>query len=196
MSDAWIQTFTGKKFYPFAPNAADVCIEDIAHALAYTCRFGGHCKKYYSVAEHSIAVMSLMPPVRMLQLAALLHDAPEAYVGDTLHPIKSQIRVTGLSKRVGDVRPMKEIESMLHGVILSGLGLPHLSAYDEHDMIKQADTMLLLAEAKVLMGKLPEPWKMEKFVMAIPFVPMLLQPDAAEKMFLEHYYALTKEAAS
>ena len=52
----WIQTFTGRKFFPLAPDGAEVCIEDIAHALSMKCRFNGHCLRFYSVAEHSVRV--------------------------------------------------------------------------------------------------------------------------------------------
>src|SRR5690606_32948524 len=43
----WIQTFTGKPFDLMAPDPAAVCLEDIAHALASTCRFSGHTRVPY-----------------------------------------------------------------------------------------------------------------------------------------------------
>ncbi len=46
----WIQTYTGKQFWPLDPRPEDIDIEDIAHALALTCRFNGHCDYFYSVA--------------------------------------------------------------------------------------------------------------------------------------------------
>lgn len=82
----WVQTWSGKRFYPFAPDVDSIDILDIAHALAMTCRYGGHCKQFYSVAQHSVLVASKAPAE--LALRALMHDAPEAYTGDLVRPIK------------------------------------------------------------------------------------------------------------
>jgi hypothetical protein len=82
----WLQTFTGRKFWPLDPLPSEVCIEDIAHALAMKCRYGGHCAAFYSVAEHSVSVSRLVPPP--LALWGLLHDAGEAYLADVPRPVK------------------------------------------------------------------------------------------------------------
>lgn len=89
----WMETFTGKRFYPFAPAIEDICIEDIAHSLSMICRFGGHCKKFYSVAQHCCYVAEVIArnkpeAYNQLLLTALMHDAEEAYVGDIIRPIK------------------------------------------------------------------------------------------------------------
>lgn len=69
------------------PTVDMIVAEDIAHALSRICRFGGHTMGHYSVAEHSILVASLAP--ENLKLEALLHDAPEAYLGDVIKPLKN-----------------------------------------------------------------------------------------------------------
>ena len=48
----WMQTYSGKRYYPVDPRIEDVDINDIAHALSHLCRYGGHCSRFYSVAEH------------------------------------------------------------------------------------------------------------------------------------------------
>lgn len=83
----WIQTYTGKKFFPLNPRPEEVCIEDIAHALSMSCRYTGHTTEFYSVAEHSILASHFVPPA--LALEGLLHDAAEAYIGDMASPLKS-----------------------------------------------------------------------------------------------------------
>lgn len=63
----WMQTFTGRQFWPMDPRPEDLDILDIAHALSLLCRFGGHCQRFYSVAEHSVHVSTLAtaPPCVM-----------------------------------------------------------------------------------------------------------------------------------
>jgi len=82
----WIQTYTGRIFYPFDPKPEDIDIEDIAHALSFTCRFGGHSKQYYSVAQHCVHVS--MHSSKEHALWGLLHDADETYLTDVPKPIK------------------------------------------------------------------------------------------------------------
>src|ERR1035437_8999101 len=53
---AWIQTYSGRRFCPLSPNPDAIVLQDIAHSLAMQCRFNGHCKKFYSVAQHSVYV--------------------------------------------------------------------------------------------------------------------------------------------
>lgn len=85
----YIRTYTGIQFFPTDPNPADIRIVDIAHALANICRFTGHCRRFYSVAEHSINVSRTVSPSNAL--VALLHDATEAYLNDIARPIKVQL---------------------------------------------------------------------------------------------------------
>jgi hypothetical protein len=72
----WMQTFTGRRFWPLDPRGEDVLIEDIAHALSLLTRYGGHCTRFYSVAEHSVLLARAATPENALWL--LLHDASEA----------------------------------------------------------------------------------------------------------------------
>lgn len=81
-----IRTYTGIYFNVFAPDIKLIKIEDIAHSLAMQCRFNGHTKEFYSVAQHSVWVAERVPVKH--KLAALLHDASEAYLCDIPSPIK------------------------------------------------------------------------------------------------------------
>lgn len=83
----WITTYRGTRWYLTDPDAAEIDIVDIAHSLANLCRWVGHTKSHFSVAQHSVIIeMTLEDPVHRLQ--ALLHDAPEAYLGEVSRPLK------------------------------------------------------------------------------------------------------------
>ena len=53
-----IATSGGKLIDPFSMTASDGLFDivEIAHALANQCRYSGHTRRHYSVAEHSLLV--------------------------------------------------------------------------------------------------------------------------------------------
>ena len=79
-------TFSGLRFNHLEPRPEMISAEDIAHALSMLCHWGGHCREFFSVAQHCILVSHLAPPE--LQRWGLLHDAAEAYCGDMIRPMK------------------------------------------------------------------------------------------------------------
>ena len=109
MVNTWIKTYNGKRFDVLNPNPDLIDIEDIAHALSNQCRYGGHSRKFYSVAEHSIHVSNLCI-LSSSKLGGLLHDASEAYLVDIPRPIKHSSFLLGyrdLERRVQDAINLK-----------------------------------------------------------------------------------------
>ncbi len=173
----WILTFSGKKFYPMAPRAEDLDIKDIAHALSNNCRYTGHVKRFYSVAEHSVRC-SLMVN-NQYQMAALLHDASEAYLCDLARPVK----------RHRDMQGYRDAEHVLESCIMSKF---NVDIYDPQ--VKQVDDWMLNTERRDL---LPESdfWPIDhiKCFESISFATTWM-PEEAESRFLERYERLCADA--
>lgn len=91
--DGCINTFSGKKFSFENPTIEQIDIYDIAKGLAFKAHFGGQTDNYFSIAQHTMLVISLMPSHWKnnypLCMAALIHDASEAYTGDIVKPLKN-----------------------------------------------------------------------------------------------------------
>lgn len=169
----WIQTFTGRQFWPLDPRPEDVSIEDIAHALSNLCRFTGHVREFYSVADHCIRVSEIVAPE--VRFWALMHDAPEAYLLDLARPLK---HAAGL----GEV--YRECEARLMAVIAERFGLE----LPEPPAVKAADQVLLYTEKRDLMGRAPRPWADP--VTALPGKIWPRSPKQAEEEFLQRFFAL------
>jgi len=133
----WIQTFSGRKFWPLDPRPEDVDILDIAAALSKQCRFGGHCQQHYSVAEHSVRVAALVQ-----NLYALLHDAHEAYLVDVPTPIKRNL--------AGYERMAARVQATIH----ERFGLDEMLPA-QASAIHKADRILLITEERDLMAMQP-----------------------------------------
>jgi uncharacterized protein len=82
-------TYSGLRIDLVDPKPEQISMVDIAHHLAHICRFTGAVSSFYSVAQHSVLVASLVPTD--LTLPALLHDAHEAYLGDVATPLKQAL---------------------------------------------------------------------------------------------------------
>ena len=140
----WIETYTGKRFYPLDPDPSSVDIEDIAHALSNLCRFTGHCREFYSVATHSILCSAEARAYywrdsdARMGLLALLHDAAEAYCSDIAYPIKPHL--TGYA----------EIEGRIMQAIYKGLGITPPDDIEE-SRIRHIDHRMGATEASQLM---------------------------------------------
>ena len=97
-----IGTFTGRLIDLQRITSDDIRLADIAHALALTCRFGGHCSIFYSVAEHSIR-MSNLSNLFPFPAEILMHDAAEAYVGDFNPGMKHAFSLRPFEEKIQDV---------------------------------------------------------------------------------------------
>lgn len=132
-NDAMIQTFTGKKIPLLAPTWEAINIIDIAQALSKQCRFNGHIPKFYSVAEHSVAVSRICTD---WPREGLLHDGAEAYIGDMIRPLK----------HCGRMAQYQEIEEMWEQCIAAKFNLQ----YPWPTRVKEVDSMMPYVERAAL----------------------------------------------
>lgn len=153
MTDPWMQTHSGEVFDFEDIANAPISLEDIAMALANTCRFNGATIRFYSVAEHSIYVArQLQSNLRVVTTeqirAALLHDAHEAYIGDVIAPLKALPAIReALSPLV------RRIDARIYEAF--DLSPPGEAFAAE---IHRADLMVLLAEKRDLLTSCERDW--------------------------------------
>jgi hypothetical protein len=169
----WMQTASNLAFWPLDPWPSEVHLYDIAHALSNLCRYGGHCKKFYSVAEHSVHVSRVVPPEHAL--AGLLHDATEAYCADVPRPLKRFL--TGYA----------EIEQRIWVAIATRFQLP----VDLPATVKEADNTVLLAEKEQILGPTPLPWHWAAGLNPADVRIDCWSPHDAKQAFIHRYLELT-----
>lgn len=158
----WMQTYSGRQYWPLDPRAADVDIRDICEHLLNMCRYCGACRRFYSVLEHSLGALYVArawiaaggiwfhdteqgrDARRNWLLAVFAHDFAEAYCHDLIRPIKYCIS------------GYKEVEQDNEDAIARALKIR--SVGPRRRDIKEIDHAMLLAEQAAIMLKPPEKW--------------------------------------
>ena len=170
--EAWTQTYSGRRFNPVKPIPEAIVIQDVAHALSMQCRFGGHVKNFYSVAQHCVLVSHICDAQDALW--GLLHDATEAYLVDVPRPLK----------RSGQLEGYMKIESVMQTAICQRFGLED----KEPASVKNADTLLLATEARDLLPSLRSDWTQP--MDPLPFTIKPLGPREAKHLYLKRFFQL------
>lgn len=171
-SNDWMQTFTGKAFYPLNVVKEDIDIKDIAHSLSMQCRYNGHVNRFYSVAEHCVLMSYSVPEEDALW--ALLHDATEAYVGDLIRPVKKHLP------------EFIRVEDRIMAAIADVFGL---SSHEMPESVKEADNRIIENERRALLKQEPLPWT----VHGDPLPGVIIEcwyPQEAEDQYLNRFYEL------
>ena len=170
--DAWIETITGRRFYYARPTYD---IGEIAHALGNICRFTGQCRKFYSVAEHSVLVSRIMEDQRLGDpMEGLLHDGVEAYLADVASPAKAVLK------------DYKALDKALDKVLRKEFSLPA----EKTEGCIQADWIALFIEARELMpskGKeFAGPPGLREQAWQTQYQLRYLTPESATSYFMSH----------
>jgi hypothetical protein len=158
VSGDWCQTWSGGQAHPLALLPREVRLEDIANALANQCRFAGHCRRPYSVAQHSLwvaaRVAALTDDVDTI-LWGLMHDAGEAYLPDLPRPIKHAVRI---HTPYGGKLTWSEAEDLVLAAVAEALGLVWPRPASMCAIVKQADNEALVYEARDVMAPPEVAW--------------------------------------
>jgi 5'-deoxynucleotidase YfbR-like HD superfamily hydrolase len=178
----WIETQSGQKVWVIEPTPDTIRIDDIAHALSLLCRFNGHCKRLYTVGEHLLLCDKIYRrrfgknPLERLQL--LLHDSPEAYLGDVTRPLKAAM-------------PQYKLwESQMEKTIYQALNIPPPTK-ETTLRIKQVDDIALLTERRDLLSKSGHTWTIKGKPDPKPIKRR--KPKATKKQFLKLFYKLLNQ---
>ena len=188
MTKPYMLTASGKHFNLLDPKPEQVDHNDIFASISKLCRFTWHCSEIYTVGQHSLLVMSLVPDE--FRFEALMHDAAEAYTGDVGTPMKVALGPA-----------FRELEHRIEAVVREKYDLPaKLSPEGKH-----ADIIALGLEKRWLMPKDYEPWPILEGVKLPPDTDYLdpdtytLWPincstanDIVEGTLRGHFYHLTK----
>lgn len=172
-------TLNGKCFKPGAITAADVDIRDIAVRLSRIHRFGGDSP--LTVAHHSLAAFALAhrlyPAAGRVQVAALIHDLHEAYVGDVVTPLKRELGPE-----------FEKVDHAARVAVADHLDVPHWGP--EWDLVREVDELLMHMEAGYVYSPLPAWVELDKIpkalVTGIPdFLGVIMSPTEAQIVLLE-----------
>ena len=174
----YLQTVSGRWVNPFDPDPSQLDAGDIARALANQCRFGGHSRVFYSVAQHSVIVSELVAERggdAEDVFAALMHDAAEAYLGDMPHPLKHRSPLGAAFKAAED-----HLEQAIRDRFRIKADVPE---------IKRADRALLATERRAFSAEdwhWPELEGIEPLGLELTAWP----PDEAARVFAQRYAEL------
>lgn len=178
-----VETFSGRYVDTGHPDPSTICLEDIAHALAHTCRFGGHSSRFYSVAEHAVRVSEklVQQGYGNVALAGLHHDDAEAYLGDIPRPLKPLL---------GD--QYRNLTEKMDEAIAAAFGDLWDIRNVRSQAVKWADNWALRVEALTLLPSKGEGWTFgdTPWRALRPITNMGWMPDQAEREFIERHYRI------
>jgi uncharacterized protein len=174
----YLQTVSGRWVNPFDPDPSQLDAGDIARALANQCRFGGHSRVFYSIAQHSVIVSELVEERTgdaEDAFAALMHDAAEAYLGDMPHPLKHRSAL-GEAFKAAEDRLDEAIRDRFH-------------IKSDVLEIKRVDRALLATERRAFSAE-NWPWPELEGIEPLAIELEAWSPDEAADAFAQRYAQL------
>jgi hypothetical protein len=190
-----IELYSGRYLDLSNPSSAVIGLDDIAHGLAYTCRYSGQCADYYSVAQHAVMCSRKLEKdgaTVLEQLAALHHDDSEAFLGDVVRPLKTLIQ-----PQYGELTDkMDQAVTDAFGNLwpADALTLPVVKAADNWALMVEAHR-LLPSKGKMWGGQAHN-WEVDMEVEGANDLGLwrgYQSPRTAARSFIRRHNALTRE---
>jgi len=171
----WIQLYEGQRFDFLKPQPAMISIETIAHSLSNLCRYNGHTKKFYSVAQHCCYAYDMASDKN--KRVALGHDFGESATSDIASPLKNY-------------PPIHEAYMPIETVIETMLAKKFEHEYPYPPEVKYIDRSLLKTECRDIMPSVPQKIRqMDGEFYKFRIKPWSIQRSRYE--FLRRYYEVT-----
>ncbi|MCY3754648.1 MAG: hypothetical protein OXG99_11255 [Alphaproteobacteria bacterium] len=174
---------------PETATAADIDFEALAHVLANTCRRGGCCRQYHSVAAHAVIVSEEIEALdglgdedrRTLALHALLASSPSAWLRGGVPDSQRA------AERAGKLATGIEV------AVREAAGLDPVLDEDHGELLRFVTRMAAAAERRDLLDG--------NAASGIAFPPLKrrirsIPPDKAAEAWLARFRALAGDRAS
>ena len=169
---------------PDGVTAADIDFEALAHVLANTCRRGGCCRQYHSVAAHAVIVSEEIEALdglededrRTLALHALVANAPSAWLRGRLPD----------SQRAAD--RAGRLATGIETAVRQAAGLDAVLEEEQAELLRFVTRMAAAAECRDIMDDAPAG-------AGVAFPPLKrrirsIPPDKAAEGWLARFRAL------
>ena len=132
-------------------TAADIDFEALAHVLANTCRRGGCCRQYHSVAAHSVIVSEEIEALDglgdedrwTLALHALVANAPSAWLRGRQPDSQRAAERTG------------RLATGIETAVRQAAGLDAVLDEEQAELLRFVTRMAAAAERRDIMGDVP-----------------------------------------
>lgn len=162
---------SGNYFDFLDPKNSTFTIDDVARGLSNICRFVGQCRRFYSVAQHSVHVSYIVAPEHAY--AGLMHDAAEAFIGDVSRPLKYILP------------EYRVIEARVERAVFSRFAVP----YPIPIQVKDADVIMLATEQAKVMG-CRDDWDYTRGRKIADIEIPDWDPERARQKFLDRFFEL------
>lgn len=176
-----IELLNGQMFDFFAPEKTlDFEMEEFAHVAGNICRFAGHVRYFYSLAQHLLNTSLIVD--QRYRKTALCHDTSEGFTNDIVTPLKVAVPTFGAIERTIEADMARRFGFL----------------YPYPPEVKLADLQMLAIEKSILKPSSSH-WAVLDGVEWEHLLPVALMapmtPEQATNAFLQRWEEVRNDAA-